>query len=76
MSTIGLGCISRETLQWLDFSKGPLVSSLKFSGGDRGIRTPDFCDANAALSQLSYIPASILATVQSRVNSAAVIRLR
>src|SRR3989304_5804912 len=26
------------------------------SGGDRGIRTPDLCDANAALSQLSYIP--------------------
>ena len=25
-------------------------------GGDRGIRTPDLCDANAALSQLSYIP--------------------
>ena len=27
------------------------------SGGDRGIRTPNLCDANAALSQLSYIPA-------------------
>ncbi len=26
-------------------------------GGDRGIRTPDLCDANAALSQLSYVPA-------------------
>ncbi len=25
-------------------------------GGDRGIRTPDLSDANAALSQLSYIP--------------------
>jgi hypothetical protein len=25
-------------------------------GGDREIRTPDLCDANAALSQLSYIP--------------------
>ena len=25
-------------------------------GGDRGIRTPDPCDANAVLSQLSYIP--------------------
>ena len=25
-------------------------------GGDRGIRTPDLCDANAALSLLSYIP--------------------
>jgi hypothetical protein len=24
--------------------------------GDRGIRTPDLCIANAALSQLSYIP--------------------
>ena len=31
-------------------------------GGDRGIRTPNLCDANAALSQLSYIPSnSILA---------------
>ena len=28
------------------------------NGGDRGIRTPDLCDANAALSQLSYIPSS------------------
>jgi hypothetical protein len=28
-------------------------------GGDRGIRTPDLCDANAALSQLSYIPTSL-----------------
>ena len=26
------------------------------NGGDRGIRTPHLCDANAALSQLSYIP--------------------
>jgi hypothetical protein len=25
-------------------------------GGDRGIRTPDLRDANAALSRLSYIP--------------------
>jgi hypothetical protein len=25
-------------------------------GGDRGTRTLDLCDANAALSQLSYIP--------------------
>ncbi len=25
-------------------------------GGDRGIRTPNLCDANAALSQLSYTP--------------------
>ena len=29
-------------------------------GGDRGIRTPDLCDANAALSQLSYIPSQRL----------------
>ena len=35
-------------------------------GGDRGIRTPDLCDANAALSQLSYIPSgSILATPET-----------
>ena len=26
------------------------------SGGDEGTRTPDPCDANAVLSQLSYIP--------------------
>jgi hypothetical protein len=26
------------------------------SGGDEGTRTPDFCLAKAALSQLSYIP--------------------
>ena len=26
------------------------------SGGDRGTRTPNLGDANAALSQLSYIP--------------------
>jgi hypothetical protein len=29
------------------------------NGGDRGIRTPDLRDANAALSQLSYIPVAI-----------------
>ena len=29
---------------------------VKFLTGDRGSRTPDLCDANAALSQLSYIP--------------------
>ena len=41
-------------------------------GGDRGIRTPDLCDANAALSQLSYIPAStveIIAYMGSFINS-------
>lgn len=37
-----------QTLAW-----GPLLS---LTGGDRGIRTPDLCDANAALSLLSYIP--------------------
>jgi hypothetical protein len=31
-------------------------TELQGHGGDRGIRTPDLCDANAALSQLSYIP--------------------
>ena len=34
---------------------GLLLRSTHF-GGDRGIRTPDLCDANAALSLLSYIP--------------------
>jgi hypothetical protein len=32
------------------------VLSIVSSGGDRGIRTPDLRDANAALSLLSYIP--------------------
>ena len=32
---------------------------LRRSGGDEGTRTPDFCFAKAALSQLSYIPKSI-----------------
>ena len=31
-------------------------TELQGHGGDRGIRTPGLCDANAALSQLSYIP--------------------
>ena len=31
-------------------------------GGDDEIRTRDLCDANAALSQLSYIPASCYST--------------
>ncbi len=29
------------------------------NGGDRGVRTPDLCIANAALSQLSYIPTPV-----------------
>jgi hypothetical protein len=33
-----------------------LVLGIVPIGGDRGTRTPDLCDANAALSQLSYIP--------------------
>ena len=28
----------------------------RMGGGDEGTRTPDPCDANAVLSQLSYIP--------------------
>ncbi len=34
---------------------GRQQSGLRIAG-DRGIRTPDLCDANAALSLLSYIP--------------------
>ena len=33
-----------------------LVLGIVPFGGDRGIRTPNLGDANAALSQLSYIP--------------------
>ena len=45
-------------------SDGPLAEDLEVPhivrfGGDRGIRTPDLCDANAALSQLSYIPGKV-----------------
>jgi hypothetical protein len=29
---------------------------LKNTGGDEGDRTPDLCNAIAALSQLSYVP--------------------
>jgi hypothetical protein len=36
------------------------VLSIDTPSGDRGIRTPDLCDANAALSQLSYIPTSTI----------------
>ena len=36
--------------------KKDLVLPTVTPGGDRGTRTPDLCDANAALSQLSYIP--------------------
>jgi site-specific DNA recombinase len=38
-------------------------------GGDRGIRTPDLCDANAALSQLSYIPSGYDYSNRSRMVS-------
>ena len=37
-----------------------MVNLATIYGGDRGIRTPDLCDANAALSLLSYIPISTL----------------
>ena len=36
----------------------PVLDSVQF-GGDRGTRTPNLRIANAALSQLSYIPAII-----------------
>ncbi len=39
--------VDREIVAVLGFMK---------NGGDRGIRTPNLCDANAALSLLSYIP--------------------
>ena|GEM_PF-4937791 len=40
---------------------------LQGQSGDRGIRTPNLCDANAALSLLSYIPTeAILATARTK----------
>ena len=41
--------------------KGGNIGCAKVTfGGDRGIRTPDLCDANAALSRLSYIPITLV----------------
>lgn len=40
------------------FSIGSDIVGLGF-GGDEGDRTPDLSVANAALSQLSYIPVSV-----------------
>ena len=56
MPTDDFNCIRAETLHCLSSPKDTPISSPKLSGGDRGIRTPDPCDANAVLSQLSYIP--------------------
>jgi hypothetical protein len=42
--------------RYADYDRAP---EREFFGGDRGIRTPDLCDANAALSQLSYIPTAL-----------------
>ena len=55
-------CAWRMDLQAIRFGRLLSVSSsvsLQRSGGDEGTRTPDFCFAKAALSQLSYIPKSI-----------------
>ena len=37
------------------------------SGGDEGTRTPDPRDANAVLSQLSYIPTQAVGEYTSRL---------
>ena len=51
--------ISKNKLRQI--GESPIMVNLAtIYGGDRGIRTPDLCDANAALSQLSYIPTSTL----------------
>ncbi len=42
-------------LYWNEKQSAGVLPTVRY-GGDRGIRTPDLCDANAALSQLSYIP--------------------
>lgn len=48
--------------QALRRSQKPLCTSRRAFGtntGDNGIRTRDLCVANATLSQLSYVPATI-----------------
>src|SRR5215204_3685054 len=44
---------------------------LEKSGGDEGTRTPDPCDANAVLSQLSYIPTGS-ESIEARASKTAV----
>ncbi len=46
-------------------------SEVEVDGGDNGDRTHDLCVANAALSQLSYIPerSAILRDIFDLVNS-------
>ena len=61
-----LNCTHLKTLRYLDLPKGIPVSPPKLYGGDRGIRTPDPCDANAVLSQLSYIPEFNFSNTPSR----------
>lgn len=46
------------------FTKNKMFGFAPF-GGDKGTRTPDFCIANAALYQLSYIPICALAVPDS-----------
>lgn len=36
--------------------KGTRADAFELIGGDEGDRTPDLCNAIAALSQLSYVP--------------------
>ena len=43
-------------LSWTRRPPGQSRRRSSSSGGDEGTRTPDFCFAKAALSQLSYIP--------------------
>ena len=46
-------------LSWTRRPPGQSRRRSSSSGGDEGTRTPDFCFAKAALSQLSYIPVSL-----------------
>jgi hypothetical protein len=43
-------------IQFVDFACISTCDLLTLLSGDEGTRTPDFCLAKAALSQLSYIP--------------------
>jgi hypothetical protein len=50
------GNVTEKTLSGKGHRRLRMVLGIVPLSGDRGIRTPNLRDANAALSQLSYIP--------------------